>query len=161
MYQPTPEEAADATGEEQAMLTSTKHYQEVLSGYAKEQSTRPQTIGYSLCESPVGLAAWIYAMFQDITDSAGDPETVLSFDAMLDDIMLYWLPNTGASSARLYWEAAQARASAPPSTGPVQVPAAFSMFPKEVVRISRRWAERRFSRVVHFHEPDKGAISRP
>ena len=156
MYQPTPEEMTDATPHEQAMLDSAKHYQDVLSGYAKEQSTRPQTIGYSLADSPAGLASWIYAMFQDVSQSGGNPETVFSLDEMLDDVMLYWLPNTGASSARLYWEAMKAASSAPPSSDPVKVSTAISMFPGEIIRISRRWAERRFSQLIHFNEVEKG-----
>jgi microsomal epoxide hydrolase len=125
-------------------------YQESLSGYAKLQGTRPQTIGYSLADSPVGQASWIYAMFQDVSDSGGNPESVFSRDEMLDDIMLYWLTNAGASSARLYWEG-HASMSGPPPT-PMLTPTAISMFPKELVRISRRWAETRFSNLVHFNE---------
>ncbi|MBC8120380.1 MAG: alpha/beta fold hydrolase [Gemmatimonadaceae bacterium] len=155
MYQPTPEEIAEATPQEQEMLASARHYDQVLSGYAKMQGTRPQTIGYSLADSPVGLASWIYAMFQDVSDSDGKPESVFSIDEMLDDIMLYWLPNTGASSARLYWEA-RASMSGGASSAPMHLPIAISMFPKEQVRISRRWAERRFTNLVHFNELDHG-----
>jgi pimeloyl-ACP methyl ester carboxylesterase len=155
-FQPTPEEAADATLQEQAMIASAKYYQDVLSGYAKEQSTRPQTIGYSLADSPVGLASWIYAMFQDVSDSGGNPELAFSLDEMLNDIMLYWLPNAGASSARLYWEMTKMYGAAPPSSGPVTIPAGFSMFPKELSRASLRWIDRRFSNVVHFNELGKG-----
>jgi pimeloyl-ACP methyl ester carboxylesterase len=150
MYQPTPDEVASATPHEQAMLDSMRTYQESLSGYAKLQGTRPQTIGYSLADSPVGQASWIYAMFQDVSDSGGNPESVFSRDEMLDDIMLYWLTNAGASSARLYWEG-HASMSGPPPT-PMLTPTAISMFPKELVRISRRWAETRFSNLVHFNE---------
>ncbi|WP_102126851.1 epoxide hydrolase family protein [Deinococcus planocerae] len=156
MFQPTPEEVAGATPEEGAMIASARHYVDVLSGYAKQQGTRPQTIGYSLADSPVGLASWIYAMFQDVSDSGGNAEAVFSLDELLDDIMLYWLPNTGASSARLYWEAAQAGRAGPPPTEPITVPAGFSMFPREIIRTSRRWAERRYSNVIHFGELDRG-----
>ena len=89
IYQPTPDEAANATPEEQQMMASAQYYENVLSGYAKLQATRPQTIGYSLADSPVGQAAWIYAMFQDVSDSNGNPESVFTLDEMLDDIMLY------------------------------------------------------------------------
>jgi microsomal epoxide hydrolase len=154
MYQPTPEEIADATPHEQAMLASMRTYQDTLSGYAKLQGTRPQTIGYSLADSPVGLASWIYALFQDVSDSGGDAESVFTRDEMLDDIMLYWLPDAGASSARLYWEA-RSSPSGPPSE-PMQTPTAVSMFPKELVRISRRWAEARFARLIRFNELEAG-----
>ncbi len=154
MYQPTPDEIADATPHEQAMLDSMRFYQDSLSGYAKLQGTRPQTIGYALADSPVGQASWIYALFQDVSDSGGNPESVLTHDEMLDDVMLYWLTNAGASSARLYWEG-QASMSRPPPA-PMQTPTAISMFPKELVRISRRWAEARFSNLVHFNELEAG-----
>ncbi len=155
MYQPTPDETAHATPHEQAMLESMGHYQNALSGYAKLQATRPQTIGYALADSPAGQASWIYAMLQDVSDSGGNAENVFTYDEMLDDIMMYWLPNAGASSARLYWEA-QSSMSNPPSSDPMRTPAAISMFPRELVRISRRWAEKRFSNLVHFNELQHG-----
>lgn len=154
MYQPTPGEVANATPHEQAMLKSMRTYQDTLSGYAKLQGTRPQTIGYALADSPVGQASWIYAMFQDVSDSGGNPESVFTRDEMLDDIMLYWLTNAGASSARLYWEGQSLMSGPPPA--PMQTPTAISMFPKELVRISRRWAEKRFSNLVHFNELEAG-----
>ena len=82
------------------MLDDAQRYDREYSGYYKLQNSRPQSIGFSLADSPIGLAAWVYALFQDVSDSGGDPESVFTLDAMLDDIMLYWLPNTGASSAR-------------------------------------------------------------
>ena len=154
-----------ATEHEQQMLASARRYEQLLSGYAKVQGTRPQTIGYGLADSPVGLAAWIYNLFQDVSDSNGNPESVFSMDDMLDDIMLYWLPSTGASSARLYWEAMSSMASSDSPPAPMAMPTAISMFPKEQVRISRRWAERRFANLVHFNELDSGghfpALERP
>ena len=107
MFRPTPDEVQNATPEERAALSDAKNFWDNLSGYAKEQSTRPQTIGYSLADSPVGQAAWIYAMFQDTCGTPGDAEASFALDEMLDDIMMYWLPNSGASSARLYWEMTQ------------------------------------------------------
>ena len=74
------------------------------SGFRAIQGTRPQTIGYSLADSPVGLAAWFYEKFTEWTDTDGEPERALTKDEMLDDITLYWLTNTAASSARIYWE---------------------------------------------------------
>lgn len=156
MFQPSEEERAEATPEEQKMLDAAQHYDEQFSGYYKLQNTRPQSIGFSLADSPVGLAAWIYALFQDVSDSGGEPERVFTLDGMLDDIMLYWLPNTGASSARLYWEGMQEMMSGgmPPSS--MQMPTGISMFPGEQVRLSRRWAERRFANLAHFNELDRG-----
>jgi pimeloyl-ACP methyl ester carboxylesterase len=157
MFPPAPDEVEDATPEEQAMLRSAKFFWDNLSGYAKVQSSRPQTIGYSLADSPVGLAAWIYAMFQDTGGTPGDAEGSLTQDEMLDDITLYWLTNTGASSARLYWEMAKAGPPSPVSAAtPITLPTGFTMFPQEHVRKSRRWLERRYSNVVHFNEPAEG-----
>jgi microsomal epoxide hydrolase len=154
LYQPSPEEIAGATQQEKAMLASMRIYQDALSGYAKLQSTRPQTIGYALADSPVAQASWIYALFQDVSDTGGNAESVFTYDEMLDDIMLYWLSNAGASSARLYWESQSSMSGPPPGT--MQMPTGISMFPKELVRISRRWAETRFSNLIHFNELDAG-----
>ena len=156
MFQPTDAERADATPEERKMLDDAQRYDQEFSGYFKLQNSRPQSVGFSLADSPVGLAAWIYALFQDVSDSGGDPERVFSLDAMLDDIMLYWLPNTGASSARLYWEAMKEMMRGEMPTQPMPTPTGISMFPGEQVRLSRRWAKSRFTKLVHFNELDKG-----
>ncbi|WP_250038047.1 epoxide hydrolase family protein [Paractinoplanes maris] len=152
---PTAQEMSEATGEEQRMMARAQRYQSELDGYAREQATRPQTIGYSLADSPAGLAAWIYTLFQDVTDNDGDPEEVVDRDDILDDIMLYWLPNAGASAARLYWEERQGRAGGSGS-GPNPVPAGFSIFPGEAVQASRRWIERRYETVLHYAQLDRG-----
>lgn len=156
MFQPTDEERADATPEEQEMLDRKQRYDEQFSGYYKVQNTRPQSIGFSLADSPVGLAAWVYALFQDVSDSGGNPESVFTLDAMLDDIMLYWLPNAGPSSVRLYWEAMQSMMRGGMPTEPMQTPTGISMFPGEQVALSRRWAECRFAKLIHFNELDRG-----
>ncbi len=157
MFGPTPEEIPDATPQEQAMLASARYFWDNLSGYAKEQSTRPQTIGCSLADSPVGLAAWIYAMFQDTCGTPGDAEASFTLDEMLDNIMLYWLPNSATSAARLYWEMTQAGWSAPATTdSPTSLPTGFTMSPKEHVRKSRRWLERRHSNIIYFNELHAG-----
>ena len=156
MFQPTDNERAEATPDEQKMLDDAQRYDQQFSGYYKLQNTRPQSIGFGLADSPVGLAAWIYALFQDVSDSSGDPESVFSTDAMLDDIMLYWLPNTGASSARLYWEGMQEMMKGGMPSAPMPTPTGISMFPGEQIRLSRRWAERRFAKLVHFNEPKRG-----
>ena len=156
MFQPSDEEREKATPEERAMLDDAQRYDQRYSGYYKLQNTRPQSIGFSLADSPVGLAAWIYALFQDVSDSGGEPERVFTLDQMLDDIMLYWLPNTGASSARLYWEGMQEMMSGGMPSLPMQTPTGISMFPGEQIRLSRRWAESRFDSLVHFNELDRG-----
>lgn len=157
MFPPTPDEIESATPAEQEALRDAKHFWDELSGYAKEQQTRPQTIGYSLADSPIGLAAWIYAMFQDTCGTPGDAESSFTYDEMLDDIMLYWLPNSGASSARLYWEMVQSNWSSPARIDdPVRTPVGFTMPPKEAVRKSRRQLERRYADIVHYNEPSQG-----
>ena len=156
MFQPTAEERAEATPQEKSMLDAAQRYHQQFAGYYKLQNTRPQSIGFGLADSPVGLAAWVYALFQDVSDSGGNPESVFTLDAMLDDIMLYWLPNTGASSARFYWEGMQAMSKGGMPMTPMSTPTGISMFPGEQLRLSRRWAERRFARLVHFNELDAG-----
>jgi len=155
MFQPTPEEVAQADPEEQAMLRDAERYYTRLSAYSALQGTRPQTIGYSLADSPAGLAAWIYTLFDDVSDHDGDVEDVLTLDQMLDDITLYWLTNTGASSARLYWESMASMTSREPVPS-MALPTAISMFPGEQVRLSRRWAEARFDDLVHFNQLPAG-----
>ena len=156
MFQPTEEEREMVTPPEQAMLDDAKRYDREYSGYFKLQASRPQSIGFSLADSPAGLAAWIYALFQDVSDSGGQPERVFSLDAMIDDMMLYWLPNAGASSARLYWEGMQEMAAGGKPTAPMSTPAGISMFLGEQIRLSRRWAQSRFANLVHFHERERG-----
>ncbi|MBN9152410.1 MAG: epoxide hydrolase [Microbacterium sp.] len=157
MFPPTPDEVRDATAEEEAALADAKYFWENLSGYAKEQSTRPQTIGYSLADSPVGQAAWIYAMFQDTCGTPGDAEASFTLDEILDDVMMYWLPNSGASAARMYWEMEQSGWSSPATVeDPITVPVGFTMPPKEHVRKSRRQLDRRYANVVYFNEPSAG-----
>ena len=127
-------------------------------GYSLEQSTRPQTIGYGLVDSPAALAAWIIEKFQAWTDCDGELSAVLTRDELLDNLMLYWLPGTGASAARLYWEsfrAVQARFRTG-TTDSVEVPTACSIFPRENPRPSRRWAEKRFPDIRYWGEPAHG-----
>jgi pimeloyl-ACP methyl ester carboxylesterase len=148
---PDPDTMNDLTEREQAALASMQHYSDWDSGYSKQQSTRPQTVGYGLVDSPAGLAAWILEKFWSWTDRAGHPEDAYTRDELLDNVMLFWLPGTGASSARLYWESFNA-----PPMDPVQVPVGCSIYPNEIFRASRRWAEKRFGSLLHWNELDKG-----
>ena len=151
---PTREEMANPSAEDKAGMAALKAYRDWDSGYSKQQSTRPQTIGYGLVDSPVGLAGWIVEKFWRWTDCDGHPENALSRDQMLDDIMLYWLPATGASSARLYWESFGKDHLR--ETGPVRIPAGCSLFPKEIFRPPRHWAERTYADIRYWNELDKG-----
>jgi pimeloyl-ACP methyl ester carboxylesterase len=114
--------------------------------------TRPQTIGYGLADSPAGLAAWFYDKFADWTYSGGEPERALTKDEMLDDISLYWLTNTAASSAQLYWENNANNFNAVD----IWIPAAVTVFPGEIYRAPRSWAERSYHNLIYFNEVDKG-----
>jgi pimeloyl-ACP methyl ester carboxylesterase len=141
----------DVTEAEQAALASYADHRNWGTGYSKEQSTRPQTIGYGLVDSPVGQAAWIVEKFWAWTDCQGHPEHILTRDELLDNVMLYWLPAAGASSARLYWES-----FVRPGFDPVAVPTGCSIFPKEIMRMSRRWAASRFENIIYWNELDAG-----
>lgn len=155
-FELTDAEQASATPAEQEMLERLQFYVDHQSGYAQIQSRHPQALAYSLSDSPTGLAGWIYQMLQDASGSDGHPERVFTLDDMIDNIMLYWLPNTGASAARLYWEAAQETPVMATIEQPMPTPTGISMFPHETLRLSRRWAEPRFSNLIHFNELDKG-----
>jgi epoxide hydrolase len=148
---PDPATLSDLTDKEKSALAGMQHYNDWDSGYSKQQSTRPQTVGYGLTDSPAGQAAWVIEKFWSWTDCDGHPENVLTRDELLDNVMLYWLPGNAASSARLYWESF----SKPPME-PISIPVGCSIFPKEIFRTSRRWAEKRFAKLVHFNELEKG-----
>ena len=148
---PTPEMLAEPTEQEQDAIAAQKYYQDWDSGYSRQQSTRPQTLGYGLVDSPAGQAAWIVEKFYQWTDCDGHPENVLSRAEILDNVMFYWLTGAGASSARLYWES-----FARDSIAEVNVPAGMSVFPKEILKASRRWAETRFKDLRYFNVLDKG-----
>jgi pimeloyl-ACP methyl ester carboxylesterase len=120
--------------------------------YGAMQVTRPQTIGYSLADSPVGLAAWFYDKFADWTYSGGDPERSLTKDQMLDDITLYWLTNTGTSSARLYWENNANNFNAVD----ISIPAGVTIFPGEIYRAPRSWTEAAYHNLIYFNTVDAG-----
>jgi epoxide hydrolase len=148
---PDPDTMSSLTPQEQSALAGMKHYQDWDSGYSKEQSTRPQTVGYGLVDSPVGQLAWIMEKFWAWTDCDGHPENVLTRDEMLDNVMVYWLNAAGASSARLYWESFGAG-----FTETVTTPMGGSIFPKEIFRASKRWALKRYANIVYWNELDKG-----
>ncbi|HEY0518336.1 MAG TPA: epoxide hydrolase, partial [Ilumatobacteraceae bacterium] len=148
---PGPEDLGDLTDAENRAIAKFRHYQDEESGYSKQQSTRPQTIGYGLVDSPSGQAAWILEKMWAWTDNNGHPEDALSRDEMLDNVMLYWLNGTGASSARIYWESFGAFAG-----GIVSIPTGVSQFPKEIIAASRRWADRKYTDIRQWNELDRG-----
>lgn len=152
---PDPDTMDNLTEREQSALEGIGHYSEKGSGYSKQQSTCPQTLGYGLADSPIGQMAWVVEKFYMWTDCEKDgskhPENVLTKDELLDNVMMYWLNNAGASSARLYWESFNTA-----NLDPIDMPVGCSIFPQEIFRSSRRWAEKRFSNLIHWNELERG-----
>ncbi len=148
---PDEESLQDITEYEQEALAGLEHYSHWDSGYSKQQSTRPQTLSYGLADSPVGQMAWIVEKFWSWTDCDGHPENVLTKDEMLDNVMMYWLTNSAASSGRLYWESFNN-----PNLEQIHMPVGASIFPKEIFRSTRRWAEKRFTNIIHWSHLEKG-----
>jgi pimeloyl-ACP methyl ester carboxylesterase len=134
-----------------------------MKGYIAEQGQSPQTIGFSLTDSPAGLAAW---MLDHDTDSYvkishafvdGQPSGRLTRDRILDNITLYWLTNTATSAARMYWESARSAAAAARQPPPeVSLPVAFTVFPGEIFQAPRSWAEKVYSNLIYFNEAERG-----
>jgi len=127
----------DLTEDEQQALAAFAEHRKWGTGYSKQQSTRPQTLGYGLVDSPVGQLAWVVEKFWAWADCDGHPENVLSRDELLDNVMLYWVTGSGASSARLYWESFNRFVT----DGRVDLPTGVAAFPKEILRTPRRWCE--------------------
>jgi pimeloyl-ACP methyl ester carboxylesterase len=142
----------EPTAEEKAAIAELKAFFRTMTGYGSIQETRPQTLGYGLADSPSGQAMWIYEKFTDWTDSNRNPESVISRDAMLDDIMLYWITGTGASSARLYAEDAGDQTS----RQVVDIPVGVSIFPGEIYRPPRIWGERTYPKLFYWNRVSKG-----
>ena len=141
----------EMTTPEKEALDARRRFQEWGTGYSQQQSTRPQTLGYSLVDSPAGLCAWIIEKYQAWSDCGGHPENAFTKDQLLDNVMMYWLTATGVSSARLYWESFNKR-----DLEIVTSPVGCSIFPKEIFRPSRRWCEQRFSALRYWNELDRG-----
>lgn len=137
--------------QERKALERLQRFKDKEIGYQIEQVQSPQTIGYALTDSPVGQAAWFYEKYEQWTDHDGDPETLLSRDEMLDNITLYWLTATAASSARIYWQSMQTF-----KEHPIAVPVGYSQFPRDIHETSRRWVEERYPTLAHYSEMPKG-----
>jgi pimeloyl-ACP methyl ester carboxylesterase len=152
------------TEQEKAALAAINTFQTSGNGYFVEMSTRPQTIGYGLLDSPVALAAW---MVDHDTDAyhkiagaftAEEPSGNLTRDHILDNVTTYWLTGTGASTARSYWEAygPDAPAAGQKPLPASSIPFAFTTFPGEIWRTPRSWVEASYPNVVYFNEVDRG-----
>ena len=149
---PPDSNATDLTDIEKKALEGWQYYQDWDSGYSKQQSTRPQSIGYGLVDSPVGLAAWIIEKYWAWTDSNGDPENVLTKDEMLDNIMVYWVNAAGASSARIYWESFGGGLG----TEPIATPMGGTDFPREIFRTSERFAKKFYTGLFYWSVRQSG-----
>jgi pimeloyl-ACP methyl ester carboxylesterase len=149
---PDPLPSSGLSAEEQRAVDALARFQTQGFGYFLLQSTRPQTVGYALVDSPVGQAAWIYEKFHAWTDNDGDPEDALTRDEILDNITLYWLTETAASSARIYFENAQVGLN----SGTVDLPVGCSLFPREIFPAPRSWAEQFYSKLIYWNELDRG-----
>jgi pimeloyl-ACP methyl ester carboxylesterase len=143
---------AQLSADEQRALDALNVFFTKGAGYAQIQATRPQTLGYALADSPGGQAAWIYEKFMIWSDSGGNVESVLSMDEMLDDISLYWLTDSATSSARLYWENADLAFYAVE----IDVPVGVTVFPGEIYRAPKTWAQQCYHRLVYWSEAPKG-----
>ncbi|GJG97546.1 epoxide hydrolase [Cupriavidus pauculus] len=125
--------------------------------YGGMMVTRPQTIGYSLADSPAGLATFTYEKIAEWSDSNGVPERVLTRDAILNDITLYWLTNTGASSSRYYWENNNNNFSADAQkTRDIKVPVAISVFPHEIYQAPESWSKQAYPSLYYYKTVSKG-----
>jgi len=142
----------ELTAEEKAAIAQLQAFGRTGVAFASLQETRPQTLGYGLVDSPAGQAEWIYEKFGEWTDGNRNPESVLSRDAMLDNIMLYWLTATAASSARLYAESFPAHTA----RQVVDIPVGVSLFPGEIYQPPRIWGERTYPKLFYWNRVSKG-----
>ncbi|WP_019545905.1 epoxide hydrolase family protein [Streptomyces sulphureus] len=140
------------TAMERQWTQETRDFWRHRAAYAKQQATRPQTIGYSLVDSPVGLLAWILDKFAEWSDTGDSPFETISRDRILDDVTLYWLTRTGASAARIYYESHN---SLDPELR-VEVPSAISMYPRDIEKSPRPWAQERYRQIVRWRSPERG-----
>jgi pimeloyl-ACP methyl ester carboxylesterase len=155
---PPPEGVADPmdglTEEEAAGVAAMAAYQQRETGYVKIQSTKPQTLGYGLSDSPAGVAGWIVEKFRTWSDCGGDVESLFGLDRLLDNISIYWLTGTINSSIRIYYETLGPDRSTPWS--PVTVPLGNARFPAEPYRAPRPWVEAAYPTLVHWSELPRG-----
>lgn len=145
------------SAKEKAAYDSLSTFFKKNAGYGVMMVTRPQTVGYALTDSPVGLAAWMYDKFAQWTYSGGEPEKSLTKDEMLDDITLYWLTNSAISSAQLYWENNTNNFNAvEQKTAEISIPVAVTVFPGEIYQAPKSWTKRAYRNLIYFNEVDKG-----
>ncbi|MGC4943326.1 epoxide hydrolase family protein [Kribbella sp. DT2] len=140
------------TADERQWTEETHDFWHRRAAYARQQATGPQTIGYSLVDSPVGLLAWILDKFAEWSDTEDSPFETISKDRVLDDVTPYWLTRTGASAARIYYES---HASLDPELR-VDVPSAITTYPRDIEKYPRPWAQERYRQIVRWRTPEHG-----
>ena len=144
----------DLSPAEQRYVEKSQAWQKTEGAYSMIQGTKPQTLAYGLADSPAGQCAWIVEKFAAWADSGGDPERAFDRDELLDNVSLYWLTNTAASSARVYWETGL---EAPPAEWAVAgVPSAVSVFPADITRPSERWVAAADPGLVYYRALERG-----
>ena len=145
--------AEGLTARELGYLKETQEYMTSGRGYYHIHSTRPQSIGYGLSDSPAGLAAWILEKFHAWSDCNGNVENCFTKDELLTNITLYWATGTITSSMRLYLEMARAGSGFPPKD--IEVPVGGAIFPKDIIKVPRSWAEKSYN-LIHWTEMPSG-----
>jgi pimeloyl-ACP methyl ester carboxylesterase len=148
---PVKGEGVEFTEDDEHALAAYVEHRKWGTGYSKQQSTRPQTLGYGLVDSPVGQMAWVVEKFWAWSQCDGHPENVFTKDELLDNVMLYWVTGTGASSARLYWESFNRFVS----DGRVDLPTGVAAFPKEILRTPRAWCDAAYN-ITHWTRMPRG-----
>ncbi len=149
-----PDDPTPSGPREREDLAAMERFQREESAYAALQGTKPQTLGAALNDSPAGLLAWIVEKFRTWSDCDGDPEQSFSRDQLLTNVMLYWVTQTAASSARLYWESRRSGTLSRPLPF-VDVPTGIARYPKEILRWPRSWVERQYH-VTHWADMPRG-----
>jgi pimeloyl-ACP methyl ester carboxylesterase len=148
-----PDPNVSPTEQELARQKTRQTFQAEETGYQQIQGTKPQTLGFALNDSPAGLAAWIVEKFRTWCDCNGNPETIFTKDELLTNIMVYWVTETAASSARLYYETRHP--TGPPNNRKIEVPTACADFPKEIISAPRSALSSRYN-LVRLTEMPRG-----
>lgn len=151
-HHPTSHEIAEATAEERSYMAKNERFSSDGFAYARLQSTRPQTLGYALTDSPTGQLAWIAEKYHEWGDHELTRDFSISDTALLDIATTYWLTRTATTSARMYWEIAHAT----PSIDPITMPTAMTVYPRDNIGISYRWAQNDYPTLTYWASPDHG-----
>ena len=142
----------DLTATEDRWVADTRCFWRFGGGYSLQQSTRPQTVGYALVDSPVAQLTWILDKFYLWTDHQGFVEEAVSRDRILDMVTLYWLTASGGSSAQFYWENFPPRGN----DDVITVPTAVTIFPADIEKLPRHWVEKRFHNLTYWNVAQRG-----